>query len=74
LHGQHGEDVINSDEFHYKLAKGQLTTVGYIYQGVFDLALAADTQCETDAGEAQPLTATKCIVVYVGGTAYRICS
>jgi hypothetical protein len=68
-----GQNVVDPAEFTDMLAKGLLTTVGYIYQGQFASSLAADTQSGTYAAAAAPL-AVKCIVVYVGGTAYKICT
>jgi len=59
-------------EFNDMLAQGRLKSVGYVFQGEFATFAAVDSQSGTDAGDVEILT-QKCIVVYVGGSAYKIC-
>jgi hypothetical protein len=56
-------------EFNAMLSQGRLKSVGYVYQGDF---ATVDTQSGTDTENAAILD-VRCIVVYVGGSAYKIC-
>jgi len=58
-------------EFDDMKASGQLNSLGELYAGTFTGIDECRTSESKDA-DVEPL-AVKCIVVYVGGTAYRIC-
>jgi hypothetical protein len=61
---------LTPQEFNNMLDSGSLTALGHIYRGIFP------SVAEGAAGytsELEPL-AQKCVVVYIGGTAYKICS
>ena len=53
-------------------ASGKLTSLGELYAGDFTGVAECTTPGESKDTDVEPL-AIKCIVVYVGGTAYRIC-
>jgi hypothetical protein len=57
-------------EFQEMLHSGQLTALGSLYGGTFTGVAEEDAAYSGDSD----VLARKCVVVYVGGTAYRICS
>jgi hypothetical protein len=63
-------DTLTSQEFRDMLDSGSLKAFGQIYRGKFP-SLAEDSAGYSS--ELEPL-ARKCLVIYVGGTAYKICS
>jgi hypothetical protein len=63
-------DELRLEEFWKMLDNGELTTIGYMYRGSFP-SVTGESAAYTS--ELEPL-AQKCIVVYIGGTAYKICS
>lgn len=70
-----GNDV-NADEltpiskFFELLDNGALTSIGSIYRGVINSATGEFLATSPDAS----ITAGQCIIVYIGGTAYKICA
>ena len=58
-------------EFNAMLSQGRLKSVGYVYQGDF---ATVDTQSQSGTEtEYAAILDVKCLVVYVGGSAYKIC-
>jgi hypothetical protein len=64
-------DPLDKQEFLRMLDNGSLTAVGFIFSG--DLTPIAEKEAAGYTAELEPL-GQKCIVVYLGGTAYRICT
>lgn len=52
-----------------KIIQGRATPLGYIFQDMDDV-LSVDVGADAAAYTAS----SNCVIVYIGGTAYRICS
>jgi hypothetical protein len=65
-------EEIPKEHFDDMLASGKLASLGSLYTGDFISISSETTPGETKDKDIEPL-AIRCIVVFVGGSAYRIC-